>query len=231
MEGNIENTLEPNKKLFIKKLMLFKQINDKYNAYFPLISKFNVITTRFKTETYIQLYRYKEENNIINNSLYGVNTHMTNQIDRNNYLFVLEMNNTVNKIMGVGLIKNNLANNQQHIIYNYDNFNKYIYKSSYHIQLIEPNTICNYSIRSIKKNKQNELYCKNIHEEFINFFEKYIIPKCFFGKGHLKRGGGFTSFPMKYLQPEIMKMFVKLFIFMNPADFNTKIIKKLLSNS
>ena len=207
------------------------KINKKYHEYYPLVSKFDVISTRFTTETYIQLYRYKQENEIMYNSLYGVNYRMSEYIDKYTYLFILEMNNTVNKIMGVGLISN-VTLDKKHQIFNNEVFNNYNYGSSYHIQLINPDTICNYNLRSIKKiDNHQTIYCDNINEEFIEFFEKIIIPKCFYGKSHLKRGGGFTRFPMKYLQPEVMQMFVKLFIYLNPNNFNNKIIKKLLSQN
>ena len=216
------------RKILISKKILFMKINKKYHDYYPLISKFDVISTRFTTDTYIQLYRYKEQNKLTYNSLYGVNYHMSHNIDKYTYLFILEMNNTINKIMGVGLISN-VAIEKNHQIFHNELFNNYIYGSSYHIQLINPDTICNYNTRSLNKIDHRTIYCDTINEEFIEFFENIIIPRCFYGKSHLKRGGGFTRFPMKYLQPEVMQMFVKLFIYSNPNNFNDKIIKKLLS--
>ena len=218
MEEPIEETKEN----------LYTQINAKYDTYLPLISKFDVISTRFKSNTYLELYRYKLQQELSNQSIYGVNAPMNSDTNIHKYLFVLEMNNTINKIMGIGLIKNNLAKNQQIQIYNDNKFNNYIYKSPFHIQLVNPCIIDNYTKSSLSKNKVKQIYCDNIDDEFIDFFEYIIIPKCFFGKGHIKRGGGFTRFPIKYLQPEVMQMFVKLFVYHNPNNFNTIIIQKIL---
>ena len=51
--------------------------------------------------------------------------------------FIFDMNNTINKIMGIGFVKNTLAAKQNINIYQNPGFNNYIYKSNYYIPLIE----------------------------------------------------------------------------------------------
>ena len=138
------------------------------------------------------------------------------------------MNNTINKIVGIGMIKNFKSKNQDIQIYNDASLNNHIYTSSFHVQLIDPIRINNYSRSSLSKNKVLDIYCENIPSEFVDLMEDEIIPNCFFGKGHIKRGGGFTRYPMKFQQPDILKKLIKLFIVLNPNDFNNSIIKKRL---
>ena len=123
---------------------------------------FELQTTRFKSHTYIENYNVKHSKGVnshadsddvsvrdtwlwdkweIPGSLYGVSYPMSSKVSLMKYLFVLEMDNTLNKIMGIGLIRNKLSKNQNIVIYknskNAKN-NNYIYKSKYHVQLINP---------------------------------------------------------------------------------------------
>jgi hypothetical protein len=120
---------------------------------------FEIHTTRFKSHTYIENYNVKHNkgscdggcggddarwlwgNYKIPGSLYGVSYPMSSKVSLMKYIFVLEMDNTLNKIMGIGFIRNKLTKNQNIVIYkgseNAKN-NNYIYKSKYHVQLINP---------------------------------------------------------------------------------------------
>lgn len=210
---------------------LMKQIQKKYHETNSLNRQFDILSTRFSTHTYLELYRYKgnHQAKYQNNSLYCVKTIMAREIIKmNKYLFVLEMNNTINKIMGIGMIRSNLSKEQNLNIYSDLEFNKYVYRSLYHVQLIEPTIINSYSVSSLNKKKNINIYCENIPTEFIDLMEDEIIPKCFFGKGHIKRGGGFTRFPMRFQQPELLEKLLKLFIMMNPNDFVKNILTQLL---
>ena len=51
----------------------------------------------------------------------------------NNHIFVLEMHNDKNNIMGIGIIKNKLVLNKRPKIYKDYNYNFYIYKSRYRV--------------------------------------------------------------------------------------------------
>lgn len=207
---------------------LYNKVDIYYDKYNIINHRVDVLSTRFTSNTYLELYRYKHQKEIENNALYGVKTPMGQNIDIHKYLFVLEMNNTINKIVGIGMIKNFKSKNQDIQIYNDSSLNNHIYTSSFHVQLIDPIRINNYSRSSLSKNKVLDIYCENIPSEFVDLMEDEIIPNCFFGKGHIKRGGGFTRYPMKFQQPDILKKLIKLFIVLNPNDFNNSIIKKRL---
>jgi len=212
---------------------MMQQIQKKYHETNSLNKEFDVISTRFSTHTYLELYRFKDnrQDKYHNNSLYSVKTIMAREIiQMNKYLFVFEMNNTINKIMGIGIIRSNLSKEQNINIYSNSEFNKYVYRSLYHVQLIVPYVINSYSVSSLNKTKNVNIYCENIPAEFIDLMEDEIIPKCFFGKGHIKRGGGFTRFPMRFQQPELLQKLLKLFVIINPNDFVKNVIVQILDS-
>ena len=207
---------------------LYDKVDSYYDKFNIINNRFDILSTRFTSNTYLELYRYKNQKGIENQSLYGVKSTIGQNVDIHKYLFILEMNNTINKIVGIGMIKNFKSKNQDIQIYNDTSLNNHIYMSSFHIQLIDPIRINNYSKSSLNKNKVPDIYCENIPSEFIDLMEDEIIPNCFFGKGHIKRGGGFTRYPLKFQKPDILKKFIKLFIMLNPNNFNNSIVKKRL---
>lgn len=212
---------------------IMQEIQKKYHETNSLNKHFDVISTRFSTHTYLELYRYKDnrQDKYHHNSLYSVKTIMSREIIiANKYLFVFEMNNTINKIMGIGIIRSNLSKEQNINIYSNSEFNKYVYRSLYHVQLIIPTVINSYSVSSLNKKKNVNIYCENIPPEYIDLMEDEIIPKCFFGKGHIKRGGGFTRFPMRFQQPEFLQKLLRLFVIMNPNDFVDNVVVQLLDS-
>jgi len=85
-------------------------------------------------------------------------------------VFVLEMNNDQNKIMGIGLIRNYINPKYKMCIYTSDtNYNRYIYNSAF------------------RKDR------KEINEKFLEALELIL----FKGYGHYKRGQGITVIPWK----------------------------------
>ena len=65
--------------------------------------EYEVLTTRFKNDTYEQYISYKEKHNITT-SIYNSIVEIRNNIPADAICFVLEMNNDINKIMGIGII-------------------------------------------------------------------------------------------------------------------------------
>ena len=102
--------------------------------------------------------------------------------------FVLEMNNEINKVMGIGVIKNKISKRKVKI-YSNPYFNRYCYEGNKFIKLYD-----------IENNKS--LLEKEIYDNFIELFEKII----FYGKGHMKRGQSMTHFPKK----KISKLHIEL---------------------
>jgi hypothetical protein len=81
------------------------------------MSKYFIATTRFTNETYQQNKYYREKLNI-NGALYGTPTQIKEVIPLESNIFVIEMNNTQNKIEGIGLIVNKLHHEKHYRIYN-----------------------------------------------------------------------------------------------------------------
>ena len=81
---------------------------------------FDVTTTRFNSQTYREMCDFKERIGY-QGSLYNTPVRMSEEVNPQKYLIVLEMNNTINKIMGVGLIKNKVFHDKKFKDIYYDN--------------------------------------------------------------------------------------------------------------
>ena len=152
---------------------------------------FNIAITRFTNETYLQ-NKFWRERNSYDGCIYGCPVKISYVIDPDIILFVLEMNNTTNKIMGISVIqpmscvgykyKVNAKDNANDIvctkytkkvnIYDDKNYNRFIYSSKYRI---------------------------DISTDFIpiSFYRKILILErmIFYGKSHCKRGQGIQLIP------------------------------------
>ena len=186
-------------------------VSSLYPDWKTIYRSFDVYTTRFNTQTYEENRRYKlrgreedddESINWEHTALYGSMTLMPINAPTNKYLIVLDMNNTTNRIMGMGLVKNLLAKNQRLRIHENPCFNEYTYKSNFYV-----------SFEHLDKEKQDY-----IHEHF----ERVL----FYGKGHLKRGCGFMRFPLKRLTYSDLKFLVHLFALYDPNKFTETILMK-----
>jgi hypothetical protein len=132
-----------------------------------------IASTRFNQQTWNENSLYRERK-MFEGCIYCAPLQLSPKIPINSLVFVLEMNNTSNKIEGIGLIKN-FYQSKKHIVYDEKNYNRYVYKSNYRIS-------------------RDELY--RFNSTLVNAFE-YILFK---GKTHLKRGSGITSVPEKLLK-------------------------------
>jgi hypothetical protein len=161
----------------------------------------HVVTTRFNKDTWnenseyrkrIREFEMKEKNNDepiddadtvkLTRCIYGAPQKLTEKIGNNELVFVVEMNNTINKVEGVGLIRNQVLNKTDNAfyyrVYKNGNYNRYIYKSAYHLDRRTLETLCERLVVIL---------------DFI----------CFKGKTHLKRGSGFTRIPDKLYEHKI----------------------------
>jgi hypothetical protein len=136
----------------------------------------SLVSTRFNDETWGENIKYRNKYNI--KCIYGSPLEFTKRICIDANVFVLEMNNSKNKLEGIGLIKNRPYLEKYYKIYQDGNYNRYIYKSNYHI------------------NREQLL---KLNEDLVRMFD-YILFK---EKTHLKRGSGFTSIPEKLLNHSI----------------------------
>jgi hypothetical protein len=136
----------------------------------------SLVSTRFNDETWYENTKYRNKYNI--KCIYGSPLEFTKRICIDANVFVLEMNNSKNKLLGIGLIKNRPYLEKYYKIYQDGNYNRYIYKSDYHIS-------------------REQLLI--INADLVRIFD-YILFK---EKTHLKRGSGFTSIPEKLLNHSI----------------------------
>ena len=65
---------------------------------------YTIVTTRFNKETLIKNYEYRAKHGL--KCMYCCPSEMSPKIYYNCPVFVIEMNNSINKIEGIGLIKN-----------------------------------------------------------------------------------------------------------------------------
>ena len=125
--------------------------------------------TRFNTETFQQNQRWRQRNEHLG-CIYGSPVLMKGDIFINASVIVLEMENDINKIVGIGLIRNSIEKDKKYHIYDWGNYNRYAYKGDYRISREE------------------------LHEPEEKIMQ-ILDMLCFKGSRHLKRGSGITSLP------------------------------------
>lgn len=139
---------------------------------------FTIVTVRFNNHTWTENIIYRERRNL--KCIYAPPIRLTGSIDLNSSVFVIEMNNSANKIMGIGLIKNKLVTDRAYKVYEDTNCNRYVYIGEYHIS------------REILNEYDTHL---------VNVLDKIL----FKGYTHSKRGLGLTKIPEKVLTMDISK--------------------------
>ena len=78
-------------------------------------------STRFNNETWQQNRVFREKNQI-DGCIYGVPKRLSEEIILNSEVLVLEMNNDINQIMGIGVFRNYLKMNKHFRIYEKNRF-------------------------------------------------------------------------------------------------------------
>ena len=162
---------------------------------------FSIVSTRYNDITWSENINHRKKNNF-DGCIYGAPHMLSDKIMDNSLVFVVEMNNSLNRIEGIGLMKNNIRLDKYISVYKDGNFNRYVYKGNYHIDrelIIRHNCL------------------------LVDIFD-YILFK---EKTHLKRGAGFTTIPEKLLRhkfcqninikKEVKNLFIN--VFGNKNDF------------
>jgi len=126
------------------------------------------LTTRFTNETWAENLRYRDTHQ--HACIYGLGVPISDK--HQEPFYVLEMNNTTNELIGIGIIHKRTQPRTQ--IYVNPYYNRYIYKGSRYIPA-----------------QDMPIQMKEEMEE-----------KLFKGKGHLKRGKSMTQYPPKWLKKE-----------------------------
>ena len=152
---------------------------------------YTLATTRFTNNTWNENKNWREKNNW-KGCIYGSPLKIGGKILSESIVFVLEMNNDENKIKGIGLIKNILATDKYYKIYSVMNYNRYVYKSLYRIDVdslndYEKSIIDIFNILLFKGLRNVKRYqgitavpkwiADNKHMDFIKFFRELFISK------------------------------------------------------
>jgi len=90
--------------------------------------EFLIGTVRFNNKTYIENLKWKQRKGY-NGCAYGLNKPLSIKIPTGKYIYIIEMNNEINKIMGIGKIKNIIIHSNRSRMYKEERLNQYIYKS------------------------------------------------------------------------------------------------------
>ena len=139
---------------------------------------FTLASTRFNNYTLEENEKYRIKTN--NACVYCSPQRMSPKIKVDSLVFIVEMNNELNQIEGIGLIKNTVNLDKYFKVYETCNFNRYVFKGKYRI--------C-----------REELTRYNI--QLVEILDDIL----FKGKTHLKRGAGITTITDKLLKTERCK--------------------------
>jgi len=133
---------------------------------------FLIGTVRFNNKTYLENFSWKQRKNH-KGCAYGLDKPLSKNIPKGKYIYIIEMNNDINKIMGIGKIKNQIVYSNRSRMYKEHRLNQYIYKSP---DFISRNDI-------IKTQPKASIVIK--------FLENIL----FYGYKHFKRGQGCVILP------------------------------------
>lgn len=149
-----------------------KQLEQTQINEYKLNLKHHLLTSRFNNNTWQENEKYRQSHTKIG-CVYCSPGPIASHISTDKVIFILEMNNDTNKIIGIGMIRNHPFCNQ-FSVYENNNYNRYIYTGKHRIDRTQMT--------------QEE-------EEILKIFDVL----CFKGNKHMKRGQGLTSFPIDML--------------------------------
>jgi hypothetical protein len=131
-----------------------------------------IVTSRFNNRTWAENEQFRKNNHKFG-CVYCAPTMITSFVPIDAPIFVLEMNNEINRIMGVGVVKNHPLMNG-FSVYQNGNYNRYQY---------------------VGKNRIDRSEMTLDQEAIMRVFD--IL--CFTGNKHQKRGHGLQLFPLNIL--------------------------------
>lgn len=136
--------------------------------------------THFNNLTYSENTRWRKNKNY-EGCIYNCPVYIKNSIPISSKMYVIEMNNETNTIIGIGLIINRVIT-KRHKIYSDNNYNRYTYRGK----------------KRIDSNLLDEVTLKSLEE------------RLFKGKRHLKRSQGIAQVP-KDVSDEYLNYIKELF--------------------
>lgn len=153
---------------------------------------FYLASTRFNQSTWNENTKYRREC-LIKGTIYGVSIKINEKYPLRSIMFVVEMNNEINNICGIGIIRNSLLLDKKYTIYEENNYNRFIYAGDFWISREE---------------------IQGYDSLLVDMLETVL----FKGKGHLKRQSGISIISAKsflnwkYDENEIKESIKNLFI-------------------
>jgi hypothetical protein len=130
---------------------------------------YKLAATRFNTKTWKENESWRQQNNHVG-CIYGTPMQIKDNIGYADVIFILEMNNDENKILGIGAIKKNISVDKYYRIYSDSNYNRYTYKSQYRIDMSE---------------------LQGYNKAIVEMFDTLLFKT----KKHIKRAQGITELP------------------------------------
>lgn len=131
-----------------------------------------LMTSRFTNETWRENQSFVAKTDKLG-CIYCAPDQISKQIPIDAILFILEMNNETNKIMGIGMTRNHPMCNRYYV-YENGNYNRFTFPGKYRID----------------RSNMDEM-----EEKIMKVFDQL----CFKGNKHMKRGQGLKSFPVEML--------------------------------
>lgn len=144
-----------------------------------------IMTSRFNNTTWSENVNYRESLNH-KGCIYCCPVAVTQKIPYESIMFVLEMNNDTNQIIGIGMVKN-YAIRDKYKVYANGNYNRYVFVGKHRIDRVDMN---------------------DDEESVMQLFDRL----CFKGNRHMKRGQGLRSFPVELLYELSKKLDLTKFI-------------------
>ena len=151
-----------------------------------------VVTSRFNNDTLEKNHIYRSNKGFA--CMYCSPLELSPKIEYNTPVFVIEMNNSTNKIEGIGFIKNKPESTKYYKVHSDSNTNRYTYIGKYFMS-------------------------REILDEYSPHLVYILEQNLFKGYTHSKRGAGLSLLPEKVFSPEICeginikKEIKKIFIF------------------
>jgi aconitase A len=182
MSEQEDDDFEEDESLAIKKHIIPRQ-PDKISNQNQTLFRLNVktykrqlrtylLTSRFNTITWQENKEYREQHPLVG-CIYCSPDPISQHIPPTSIMFILEMNNDTNAIMGVGMVRNQPIIGK-YKVYHDNNYNRYVYVGKHRID------------RS------------SMTADELDIMKVFDI-LCFTGNRHMKRGQGLKSFPVDML--------------------------------
>lgn len=145
--------------------------NPEYREYVTSMKQ-HIVTTRFNNQTWNENVNFRNKHKSFG-CIYGVPEPVNTAFKEKAVMFVLEMNNAENKIMGIGMVAN-VCHVKKYRIYNDDNYNRYAYVGKYRID-------------------RDDVQVEDAY--IFDLFDQL----CFYGASHQKKLPGIKGFPVDRL--------------------------------